>query len=473
MSIVIISDWAIEYKNNLFNRLWQKRTGPSRHGKGFVMKRNKITRRQFIRGTGAAMGALAFPSIIPSRALGKAGSIAPSNRIVMGAIGVGSMGTGDMVGLMRKEGVQMMAVCDVDKNHRDRAKNHCNNHYKNKDCQAYLDFRELLARSDIDAVCTALPDHWHGVICEAIAKAGKDIYGQKPLARTIKEGRAICNAVHKYGCVWQTGSWQRSVGHFHRACELVRNGRIGKILQVEVGLPTGRGTQNFKPIPVPANLDWDWWLGPAPWREYSNFGNGSCHWHWRWIMDYSGGQLTDWAGHHIDIAHWGIGADETGPVEIYNAKGDYPSDGLYNVPSSYKFNCKYANGITMTVANNQQTSRGMGAKWIGEKGWIHTNRGGLWASDPKILKEVIGPDEIQLYRSNDHYQNFIDCIRTRKQTITPVEYAHRSISVGLLGEIAMLTGRNLKWDPEKEQFLNDEGANRLLARPMRKPWSLT
>ncbi len=424
----------------------------------------KFNRRRFLKSVTG--GAIAFPYIVSSSALGQAGSVAPSNRIVMGAIGVGSMGTGDMRGFMRKNEVQMVAVCDVDKKNRDRAKKFADEKYGNSDCATYLDFRELIGRGDLDAVLLAMPDQWHSIPAVAAARAGLDIHAQKPLARTIREGRAICDAVQRYGRVWQTGSQQRSERNFHRACELVRNGRIGKIYKVEVGLPTG-GTSDNKPIqPVPEGLDWDLWLGPAPWVPF----RGICHWDWRWIMDYSGGQLTDWAGHHIDIAHWGLGLGRTGPVEI-EGRGVYPTDGIYNVPYEYKFTCKYANGLTMVVANNKQLAQG--AKWYGESGkWIYVKRDKLEANPPSVLKEVIGPDEINLYRSRDHKRNFLDCIKSRKETIAPAEIGHRSISVALLGEIAMLTGRKLRWDPEKEVFLNDDGANRMLSRPMRSPWHL-
>ncbi len=427
----------------------------------------KFNRRQFLKSvTGVTAGAIAFPYVVSSSALGKAGSVAASNRIVMGAIGVGSMGTGDMRGFMRKNEVQMVAVCDVDKKNRDKAKKTVDEKYGNSDCGTYLDFRELIGRGDLDAVLLALPDQWHSIPAVAAARAGLDIHAQKPLARTIREGRAICDAVQRYGRVWQTGSQQRSERNFHRACELVRNGRIGKIHKVEVGLPTG-GTSENKPIqPVPEGLDWDFWLGPAPWVPF----RGVCHWDWRWIMDYSGGQLTDWAGHHIDIAHWGLGLGRTGPVEI-EGRGVYPKDGIYNVPYEYKFSCKYANGLTMVVANNKQLAQG--AKWYGESGkWIYVKRGKLEANPPSVLKEVIGPGEINLYRSRDHKQNFLDCIKSRKETIAPAEIGHRSISVALLGEIAMLTERKLRWDPEKEVFLNDDEANRMLSRPMRSPWHL-
>ena len=432
------------------------------------MSQNKdITRRGFLRKVaGISAGAVAFPYVISSSAMGDAGGVAPSSRIVIGCIGMGSMGTADMQGFLGKQEVQVVAVCDVDKTQRDKAKTVVDEKYKNQDCKTYLDFRDVIERNDIDALSIALPDHWHSIPAVMGAAAGKDIHAQKPLARTIREGRAICDAVQRYGIVWQTGSQQRSSEDFHRACELVRNGRIGKVTTVEVGLPTGSASDNKPVQQVPEGVDWDFWLGPAPWVPY----RGILHWNWRWIMDYSGGQLTDWAGHHIDIAHWGLDLERTGPVEI-EGRGVYPADGIYNVPMEYKFICKYANGIVMTVADNKQIPEG--TKWYGEAGkWIYVNRGKLEANPPSVLKEVIGPDEIKLYESRDHRQNFLDCVKSRKETIAPAEVGHRSISVGLLGEIAMLTERKLRWDPEKEVFLDDEQANRMLSRPMRGSWHL-
>lgn len=415
---------------------------------------------------GVGAGIVAFPSIVPSSAQGEAGGVAPSSRIVMGCIGMGSMGVADMQGFLGKQEVQVVAVCDVDKAQRDKAKTIVDEKYKNPDCKTYLDFRDVIERTDIDALSIALPDHWHSIPAVMGAAAGKDIHAQKPLARTIREGRAICDAVRRYGIVWQTGSQQRSSEDFHRACELVRNGRIGKVTTVEVGLPTGSASDNKPVQQIPEGVDWDFWLGPAPLVPYQ----GILHWNWRWIMDYSGGQLTDWAGHHIDIAHWGLDLERTGPVEI-EGRGVYPTDGIYNVPMEYKITCKYANGTVMTVADNKQIPEG--TKWYGEAGkWIYVNRGKLEANPPSVLKEVIGPNEIKLYESRDHRQNFLDCVKSRKETIAPAEVGHRSISVGLLGEIAMLTERKLRWDPEKEVFLDDEQANRMLSRPMRGPWHL-
>jgi predicted dehydrogenase len=432
------------------------------------MSRKELNRREFLKKTmGVAGGAAAFPYIVSSSVFGAEGKVAPSNRIVMGCIGVGGQGTGNMQGFLGKNEVQVVAVCDVDRGQRNQAKKKVDGRYGNSDCKEYLDFREVIERQDIDALSLATPDHWHSIPVVMGARAGKDMYGEKPLARTIREGRAMVEAVTRYGRIWQTGSWQRSVENFHHGCELVRNGRIGKVHLVEVGLPTGGGSDNRPVQPVPDGVDWDFWLGPAPYVPF----RGVMHWDWRWIMDYSGGQLTDWAGHHIDIAHWGLGLDRTGPVEI-EGKGVYPKDGIFNAATEYKFTCKYANGLTMIVANDRQQPKGMGAVWYGEKGWIHVDRGRSASDPPALLKEVIGPDEIKLYESRDHQQNFLDCVKSRKETITPIEIAHRSISVGLLGEIAMLTGRKLKWDPEKEIFPGDDGANRLLSRAFRGPWHL-
>lgn len=429
------------------------------------MMKKHLSRRQFF---GAAAGAVAVPYIVPSSVFGAS---APSGKITMGCIGVGSQGTGNMNGFLNKRDARVLAVCDVDKGHRDAAKKRVDDKYGNSDCATYHDFRELIARDDIDALSLALPDHWHAIPVITAARAGKDMYGEKPLARTIHEGKMMVEAVQKYGRIWQTGSWQRSQENFHHACELVRNGRIGKVTRVEVGLPTGGSTGNPPVSPVPEGLDWDFWLGPAPWKPFMKYSGRAPHWDWRWIMDYSGGQLTDWAGHHIDIAHWGLGLDRTGPVEI-EGEAEYPKDGVYDVPTQYKFTCKYANGVEMVVANDRQVPKGMGTVWYGEKGWVHVDRGRQATNPPELWNETIGLDEIHLYKSRDHQQNFLDCVKTRQETITPIEVAYRSISVGHLGEIAMLLGRKVQWDPDKQVFVNDDAANRMMSRPMRSPWHL-
>jgi len=430
-----------------------------------------LTRRSFLRRSALTAGAaVAFPTVITSTALGASGRPPASDRLVAGSIGVGSMGRGDLNSILGSGEVQVVAVCDVDSTHSDRAKQMVDGRHKNKDCKTYSDFRELIGRGDIDVCTLALPDHWHAIPAIHAARAGIDMYGQKPLARSIREGRAMADAVHRYGRIWQTGSWQRSVGNFHHACELVRNGRIGKVVRVEVGLPSGRSGRAYEICPAPKTLDYDRWLGPAPYREHANFGRGTVHWDWRWIMDYSGGQLTDWAGHHIDIAHWGLGYDHTGPATI-EGKGEYPTDGIHDVPFKYQFTCMYETGVEFSVGSGHYHP--MGAKWIGTDGrWIHVSRRGFSASDPKILKEKIGPGETQLYKTNGHMQNFLECVRTRELTVTPIETALRSISVGLLGEIAMLTGRKIKWNPKTEQIIDDPGAAALLGRSYREPWTL-
>ncbi|UCG27771.1 MAG: Gfo/Idh/MocA family oxidoreductase [Bacteroidales bacterium] len=434
------------------------------------MEQIKNSRRRFIRTTvSSAVGIAVFPHIIPASSLGRGGVIPPSDRIVMGAIGVGSMGTGNMRDFLTKKEVQFIAVCDVDENHRNRAKDIVDTANNNKECRTYLDFREFLENENPDAVCIALPDHWHAIISVAVADKGIDIYGEKPLARTVREGRSIVDAVERNDIIWQTGSWQRSRPQFHRACELVRNGFIGKVTRVEVGLPDAAALVGTPPVKdVPEYLDWDFWLGPAPEVPY----RGICHWDWRWIMDYSGGQLTDWAGHHVDIAHWGLNLDRDGPVEV-EGTGVYPREGIYDVPFEYDINCKYANGIEMRIANQSRMPFGMGTAWYGDNGWIHVARGNrLTASDPSILENEIPPEGIRLYYSRDHHQNFLDCVKTREETITPVQTAHRSISVALIGEIAMLTGQKLIWNPDNERFTGNETANRLLSRPFRSPWTL-
>jgi len=435
------------------------------------MKKTKsMNRRGFLRAaTGAALGA---PMFIPAAARGRDGNTAPSNRITMGFIGTGSQGMGIMGGLLGRNDVQMVAVCDVDRNRVNNARNRVNNHYRNEDCAAYADFRALIGRGDLDAVGMALPDHWHTIPAVAAAQAGLDIYGEKPLSRSIRESRAICDAVKRYGRIWQTGSQQRSSENFRFACELVRNGVIGKVHTVEVGLPNGPSTGPRQPLPVPEHLDWNMWLGPAPWRPFTNFGRGGPHWDWRWIMDYSCGQLTDWAGHHIDIAHWGLDLDHTGPTEVEGV-GSFPSEGIFDAPTSYRFTCKYETGVEIIVANQSQHPHGMGARWIGEHGWVHVNRGGLNASNPAWLqRDILGSNAIRLYRSNNHIGNFIDCVKTRRETIVPAETGCRSISVAHLGEIAMLTGRKIRWNPVTEEIQGDPQASALLSRAYREPWRL-
>ncbi len=435
--------------------------------------RGKLSRRQFLRRTaGLTAAATGFPMIIPGSALGLGGATAPSNRIVMGCIGVGSQGTGNLEGFLKFPEVQVVGVADVDANHRARAKKMIDGTYDNTDCAEYNDFRELIAREDLQALSLALPDHWHSIPVIEAARRKLDMYAEKPLALTIAEGRAMVTAVKANKVVWQTGSWQRSRPHFRQACEVVRNGRIGEVHTIKVGLPTGSGCDTVKEMPVPAGFDYNRWLGPAPDAPYTEL---RCHWNFRWILDYSGGQLTDWGAHHCDIANWAMGTERTGPIEI-EGTGIFPRSGLWNAATDYYVICRFApgaspvapKGFNMILSNSFPN----GARFEGANGSVFVDRGG-WQTDPENLKDtVIGENEVHLYASDNHAGNFLDCVRSRKETITPIEAAHYAINNAHLGNVAMRLGRKVRWDPVKERFINDPIADRLLSRAMRAPWTI-
>jgi predicted dehydrogenase len=432
-----------------------------------------IRRRDFLKMIpAAAAGAAVFPAIVRGSVLGLNGAVPPSDKIVMAGIGFGMQGPSNMQAFLEKDEVQWVAVCDLDDKHLAQARAIVNRKYGHTSCATYKDFRKLFARGDLDAVSIAVPDHWHAILSISAARAGLDIYGEKPLTHSLREGRALCDAVKRYGRVWQTGSWQRSVDNFYRACELVRNGRIGKIRRVEVGLPSGhydfaRTFGQEKITAPPAELDYETWLGPAPYAPYCT---ARVHMNWRWNMDYGGGQLMDWIGHHLDIAHWGMGYDYTGPVEVWG-KGEWPKTGIYNSATRYWVETRYADGTPIILAGGYPEIQG-GTKWIGEYGWIWVDRGQFETQPANLVNEIIGPNEIKLYHSRDHYQNFLDCVKSRALTITPCEVAHRSASVGHLGVIAIETGHKIKWDPAAETIIGDPEAERLLSRAYRKPWVL-
>jgi len=394
----------------------------------------------------------------------------PSDRIALAMVGLGSMGLRHVKGFLQEGDCQIVAVCDVDATRRKVAAKLVNDHYRSRACREVHDFQNLLPDPDVDALCVAVPDHWHAVIGIHAARAGKDVYGEKPLARTIAEGRALVRAVRRAGIVWQMGSWQRSTTHFRRACELVRNGRIGTLQRVEVGIGVGPTIGPQPPMPVPQGFDYDLWLGPAPFAPYTE---KRCHWNFRWILDYSGGQVTDWGAHHIDIAHWGMGADRTGPIEVFG-EGAFP-DGLWDAATTYRFTCRYRSGLEMLVASNNFIRQGV--RFIASHRWVHVTRAGLAASDPAILKEKIGPNETHLASPHEghrqgHRRNFLDCVRTRREPLTPVEVGHHSLIPAHLGNIAMILRRPIRWDPEAERTIGDPEAARMLSRPMREPWHL-
>jgi predicted dehydrogenase len=393
----------------------------------------------------------------------------------MGAIGVGSKGSRNVVGFMSQKGVQMVAICDVDDAQMRHTRQLAAGRFRSFEADQYRDFRQLLERPDIDAVSIATPDHWHVLTGIAAVRAGKDVFCEKPLSYSIAEGRAAADAVAMSDRIWQTGSQQRSQGNFRLACELVRNGRIGRVHTVRVTLPRGpeKGPPPAgEPIPVPEGFDYDTWLGPAPKAAYHP---KRCHGNFRWVRDYSGGIITDWAGHHCDIAQWGMGTDLTGPVEIEGA-GRTVTEGLWDTIYQYRFECRYAEGFTMIVTDTgpkqDRGGRRVGVIFEGTGGMVHVYRGGIEARPRSLLKSTMGPNEIHLYKSDNHKGNFLDCVKSRRQTAAPAETAHRSISIGHLGLIAMKLGRKLGWDPAAERFVNDAEADRLLGRPMRSPWRI-
>lgn len=421
-----------------------------------------LNRRRFLKTASVATISVGFPTLIPASALGADGHVAASNRIVMAFIGIGSQGGHDLSGLVSKPETQLVAVCDVDQNHLARGKKIVDDHYGNSDCATYTDFREMFSRGDLDAVGIALPDHWHAIVCIAAARTGLDIHNQKPLARTIYEGRQMVNAVRRYGRVFQTGSQQRSAWEFRHACELVRSGYIGEIKTVYVGVGGPSRPCPLGPEPVPDTLDYDMWLGPAPWAPYHPdrvSGVYGCQTGWRAWEDYSGGLLTDWGAHHFDIAQWGLDMDESGPVEVY------PPDGKEFTELTYR----YASGIPLIKQGGPY--RGS-VQFIGTQGWVGVSRGGIWSEPESLTSLELKPDDVHLYESRDHKQDFLNCIRTRRRPICDVETGHRSITVSHIGWTALRLNRPLKWDPETECFLGDEDANRFLHRAYREPWQI-
>lgn len=436
-------------------------------------KNTHISRRRFLALAGAAAAA---PTIIPASALGCGGATAPSERITMGVVGWGMQGPGNTSEFMKFSDCQVVASCNIDKSHLQRSLEAINGHYGNQDCKPYHDYREMMARTDINAVMLAVPDHWHELVAVEAAKNKKDIYGEKPLARTIAEQQQIVKAVHANERIWQTGSWQRSTQNFFKAVQIVRNGLIGKIKHMEVGLPAGHtdfaGTKNFMTVTEPPpELDYETWIGPSKMMHYIK---GRVHENWRWNYNSGGGQLMDWVGHHCDIAHWGANFDLQGPSEV-EGHGEFPpEDAIWNTCTKYRIELKYPQDITMTMAGGHKDIKS-GTKWIGTDGWVWVDRGGFEASNPEWsdVKELPQEqDKVKVYKSSNHWRNFLDCVKSRQPTITPSEVAHHSAIPGHLGLISMLTGRKLNWDAENEQILDDPEASDLMTRPYRPPWKM-
>jgi myo-inositol 2-dehydrogenase/D-chiro-inositol 1-dehydrogenase len=441
-----------------------------------VKQKTENSRREFLKtGLSGLAGVIVMPTIVPGRVLG---SNAPSNRIYIGTIGA-----------------ELIAVCDVDAKRAREGKTWVEKYYQEnrnqqfRGVRVYSDFRELLANPEIDAVLISTPDHWHAIPAMAAARAGKDIYLQKPASLTIREGRELSDVIHQTGRILQMGSQQRSLSpwpQFKRACELVRNGRIGEVHTVKIGLPGDPAGNEEPEMKVPPNLNYDMWLGPTPFVYYTEKRVHPQHGYSRpgWLRceQFGSGMITGWGAHHIDTAHWGMGTEYTGPVEV-TASAEFPEKGLWDVHGDFNVEAGYENGVTMLISGSYPN----GVRFIGSEGWIFVSRGdipvtdsdplgsaknteALNASDPKILSSEISPEEIHLYESQEQHGNWLECIRTRKQPVAPVEVGHRSCTACLVSHIAMKLPRTLYWDPVNERFKNDDEANSMLSRPRRLAW---
>jgi predicted dehydrogenase len=450
-----------------------------------LKKAHPLNRRRFLqKSAGGAAAAMAVPMFVPASALGWQDKPAASERIVIGSIGVGDLGRRHHLAnmILPNNRMEVAAVCDVDRLHREQAAQLVLEK-SGKRVGCYKDFRDVLDRKDIDAVFVVTPDHWHAVISVAAMESGKDVYCEKPLTLTIAESKAMVAAARRYGAVLQTGSQQRSDRRFRHACELVRNGKIGKLEKVTThigGIDSGSWQT---PTTPPSNLDWNFWLGPAPFVPYAA---NRCHYQFRWFSDYSGGKMTDWGAHHNDIAQWGIGADGSGPIRV-EGKGTYHENGPHDVPGEFEVTYTYGpqHGDVKLICHSGGEN---GVNFHGAKGHVFVSRGRIelnldgkkYTDDRKkidagehvdIFKEFPREQfETKLYESNHHHNNFLDCVASRKRPICDVEVGHRSVTVCHLGNIAIRLGRPLDWDPVKEEFANDAAANRYLAKPMRAPW---
>jgi predicted dehydrogenase len=424
-------------------------------------------RRSFLKTSAAA--SIAAPTIVSPTIFAKGQTPAPSDRVVIGSIGVGDLGRRHHLNnkLLPNPRVQVAAVCDVDRNHRDMAAADVLAK-SGKMPAVYKDFRDLLDRKDIDAVLIAVPDHWHTLIALYAMESGKDVYCEKPLTLTIEEGKRLVETARRYGTVFQTGSQQRSEGPFRQAVELIRNGKIGKLTRIDTyigGIDAGVWQPATTP---PPELDWNFWLGPAPYADY--FPN-RAHYQFRWFSDYSGGKMTDWGAHHNDISQWALEADKSGPVNVRCERAEFAPDGPHDVALGFDVVYTYANGVELHCHSDGKN----GIKFTGTDGWVFVNRSAkdFDAHDKALLTWEAGENDVRLPRNpNGHHANWLDCIASRERPICDVEVGHRSATVCHLGNIAIRLGRELNWDPAGEMFVGDEQANQLVGKPMRAPWHL-
>ena len=429
-----------------------------------------LSRRRFLRTAAAAAAA---PLILPATARGA------NDRITMGAIGVGGRGTADMRGFLGNPGVQVVAVCDVWEARRLRAKKRVEAHYaqrqgkdKYKGCDAYNDFREVIGRDDIDAVLIAPQDHWHAIMAVQAAESGKDMYCEKPLGVAVRETQVIRDTVRRYNRVFQTGTQQRSDRKFRHACELARNGYLGKIHTVEVAAP-GRSYKpryrgSVAPEPVPKGFDFDMYTGPAPKKPWNRARIDYPGFYLIW--DYCAGFVVNWGVHHLDIAHWGYPGLTEQKFELV-AEADYRTYGLTDNINGWKAEFRYPDGVRLLFSDSGYPYK-QGCKFVGDKGWVHVSRGGISAEPKALLKVKMRPNEIHLVRSTHHQGNLVDCIRTRRDPVASVDDGHKASYFGMITDIAARVRRKVVWDPIAETFINDDEANRMLSRPMRAPWTL-
>jgi predicted dehydrogenase len=450
-----------------------------------------MKRRIFLKNTATATaGAFAVPTIIPSSVLGKS---APGNKIQIGQIGCGRIARGhDLPGTMQYDIAKVIAVSDVDSKRMKEGKQLVEGYYKDKAAQSvpevkmYGDYKEMLLNPEIDAVIISTPDHWHAQPAIEAALAGKDIYLQKPTSLTIAEGRLLSDVARKQGVIVQLGTQQRSSKQFRIAAELVRNGRIGRLHTVKVGLPGDPSGPEAEEMPIPENLNYDMWLGETPYVYYTEIGvhpqEGYDRPGWLRREQFGAGMITGWGQHHFDSAAWGMDTEYTGPISL-EAVAEFPKSGLWDVHGDFMVKAEYENGITMYTSGGFPN----GIRYEGTDGWIFVSRGNyqatasdpisqersnraLNASDPEILTSEIGENEIHLYVSEEQHGNWLDCIQSRKDPISPIEIGHRACSVCLLSHIAMKIPGALQWDPEKEIFIGNNAANSMLTRPQRYPY---
>lgn len=429
-----------------------------------------LSRRRFISG---AVAAFAAPCIVPASVFAGARGAAPNDRIAAGIIGLGDRGNAHLGAFMGDRRVQVVAVCDPYLKKREGVKAKAEKHYASerqtgtyRGCEAYADFRELVTRDDIDVVSVASPEYWHALHATWAMRHRKDVYGEKAMTLTVQEGRALIENVRRNQRVFQLGTQQRSDGKFRFACELARNGYLGKLRDVKVGVPGGRALPVAQPQPVPPDIDYEMWLGPAPYRP---FNDQLCSFNWYFIYDFCIGWIGSWGVHHIDIAIWGAPELAQERIEI-EGTGDFPKDGQADTSMTWDVNVRSANGLRLSFTDNKKNPQG--CHFEGDEGWVHVNRGGIQANPASLLKLKLKPGDEHLYESNHHMANFLDCVQSRQDPVAPVEAGHRATTMTILSDIATRTRRKLTWDWETETFQDDEIANAMLARPMRSPWTL-